>query len=70
METAKANQRLVIDVSTLEKVQTTLIATVEDVIRIQQEGVRSRHEAEAKLLTMRSELEDRLARRLPDKTAA
>lgn len=70
VETAKANQRLVIDVSTLEKVQATLISTVEDVIRIQQEGVRSRHEAEAKLVTMRSELEDRLARRLPDKTAA
>ncbi len=70
VETAKANQRLVIDVSTLEKVQETLIATVEDVIRIQQEGVRSRHEAEAKLVTMRSELEDRLARRLPNKTAA
>lgn len=70
VETAKANQRLVIDVSTLEKVQATLISTVEDVIRIQQEGVRSRHEAEAKLLTMRTELEDRLARRLPDKTAA
>lgn len=70
VETAKANQRLVIDVSTLEKVQATLISTVEDVIRIQQEGVRNRHEAEAKLVTMRSELEDRLARRLPDKTAA
>lgn len=70
VETAKANQRLVIDISTLEKVQATLISTVEDVIRIQQEGVRSRHEAEGKLLTMRAELEDRLARRLPDKTAA
>lgn len=70
VETAKANQRLVIDVSTLEKVQATLISTVEDVIRIQQEGVRSRHEAEAKLVHMRSELEGRLARRLPDKTAA
>ncbi len=64
VETAKANQRLVIDVSTLEKVQATLISTVEDVIRIQQEGVRSRHDAEEKLLTMRADLENKLSRRI------
>lgn len=70
VETAKANQRLVIDVGTLEKVQATLISTVEDVVRIQQEGVRSRHEAEVKLVAMRDELEDRLTRRLSNKPAA
>lgn len=70
VETAKANQRLVIDVSTLEKVQATLIATVEDVIRIQQEGVRSRREAETRLSSMRNELESKLSRRLPNKSAA
>lgn len=70
VETAKANQRLVIDVSTLEKVQATLISTVEDVIRIQQEGIRSRHEAETKLLTMRTDLENRLSRRSGNRQAA
>jgi len=70
VETAKANQRLVIDVATLEKVQATLISTVEDVIRIQQEGIRSRHEAETKLLTMRTDLENRLSRRSGNRQAA
>lgn len=70
VDTAKANQRLVIDVATLEKVQATLISTVEDVIRIQQEGVRSRHEAETKLLTMRTDLENRLSRRSGNRQAA
>jgi len=60
----------VIDVATLEKVQATLISTVEDVIRIQQEGVRSRHEAETKLLTMRTDLENRLSRRSGNRQAA
>lgn len=69
VETAKANQRLVIDIDTLQKVQQTLITTVEDVIRIQQEGIRNRHDAETKLVSMRAELEDHLTRRLPNKAA-
>ena len=38
VETMRANQRLVIDVSTLKEVQDTLIQTVGDVIKIQREG--------------------------------
>src|SRR5690606_25947127 len=38
VDTAKANQRSVIDIETLEHVQNTLIKTVNDVIQIQQEG--------------------------------
>lgn len=68
--TASANQRLVIDLDTLEKVQATLIATVEDVIRIQQDGVRSRHDAQAKLLAMRKDLEQRLGGRRESLQAA
>lgn len=67
---AKANQRLVIDVSTLEHVQKTLISTVEDVIRIQQEGVRSREQDAARIGQMRVELENQLTRRIEGPRAA
>ena len=46
---AKANQRSVIDASTLEAVQATLIKTVNDVIKIQQDGVKHREETTLKL---------------------
>lgn len=49
VDTARANQRSVIDVATLEHVQNTLIKTVNDVIQIQQEGVNKRNEATVKL---------------------
>lgn len=47
--TAKANQRSIIDVSTLEFVQGQLIKTVNDVIQIQKEGVQKRDEATIRL---------------------
>ncbi|MFB9168430.1 toxic anion resistance protein [Chromobacterium piscinae] len=60
VETARSNQRLVIDISTLEQVQSTLISTVEDVIRIQQEGIKNRKDAENKILAMRTDLQHKL----------
>lgn len=51
--TAKANSASVIDVETLEYVQNQLIATVNDVIKIQEEGSRDRANAERKLTTLR-----------------
>lgn len=62
VETAKANQRLVIDVDTLKDVQNTLIKTVEDVIRIQQDGMQQRKEAEKQIEAMRGDLRARLTR--------
>lgn len=62
VETAKANQRLVIDVDTLKQVQNTLIKTVEDVIRIQQEGAQQRKVAEKQIEAMRGDLRLRLTR--------
>lgn len=50
--TAKANQRSVIDIDTLEHVQNTLIKSVNDVIKIQQDGQREREEASIKLSNM------------------
>lgn len=60
VETARANQRLVIDVDTLRQVQVSLIKTVEDVIRIQQEGVQQRKVAEKQIQAMRSDLRAKL----------
>lgn len=62
VETAKANQRLVIDVDTLKDVQATLIKTVEDVIGIQQEGMKQRKAAEKQIQGMRTDLQARLTR--------
>lgn len=62
VETAKANQRLVIDVETLKDVQNTLIKTVEDVIKIQQTGVDQRKNAERQIEAMRADLRARLTR--------
>ena len=56
VNTAKANQRSVIDVATLEHVQNTLIKTVNDVIQIQQEGMQQRVQATEKLKTLQSSL--------------
>ena len=39
VDTARANQRSVIDIETLEHVQNTLIKTVNDVIQVQKEGM-------------------------------
>lgn len=60
--TAKANQRLVIDMDTLKQVQTTLIRTVEEVIKIQQDGVQQRRAAERQIEAMRSQLQAKLTR--------
>lgn len=49
VDTAKANQRSVIDIETLEHVQNTLIKSVNDVIQIQKEGQKKRGEAEIRL---------------------
>lgn len=62
VETARANQRMVIDVDTLKEVQNNLIKTVEDTIRIQNEGVQVRKAAEKQIQAMRGDLRNKLTR--------
>ena len=57
VDTAKANQRSVIDIETLEHVQNTLIKTVNDVIQIQKEGMQKREEASHRIRTLQSNLQ-------------
>ncbi|KJP73812.1 MULTISPECIES: toxic anion resistance protein, partial [Enterobacteriaceae] len=63
VETMKANQRLVIDISTLKEVQDTLIQTVGDVVKIQREGAIKLRETEKQVLAMRENLRTRLTQK-------
>ncbi|MDD2941232.1 MAG: toxic anion resistance protein [Acinetobacter harbinensis] len=56
VDTARANQRSVIDIETLEHVQNTLIKTVNDVIQVQKEGMQKRAEAATRLRALQQNL--------------
>lgn len=53
LATAKSNQRMVIDVSTLQDVQDTLLSTVQEVIKINQDGLKQRASVADQLSQMR-----------------
>lgn len=57
---AKSNQRLAIDIKTLEYVQQQLIDTVTEVMQIEKAGATARRETESKLVSMRDSLTQRL----------
>lgn len=61
VETAKANQRAVIDIATLRHVHEQLIQTVEEVRAIHREGAEQRRQAETDLARMRDDVQQRLA---------
>ncbi|MBR5914615.1 MAG: toxic anion resistance protein [Selenomonadaceae bacterium] len=56
IETAKANERGIVDIETVKKVNEDLISTIEETMRIQQEGRQRRASAEKELVA----IEDRL----------
>ena len=56
VNTAKANQRAVIDVETLQHVQNTLHKTVQDVIQIQKQGMAERDQATQTLKQLQLDL--------------
>lgn len=60
IETARENERGVIDIETLQKTQQDLVETLEETLKIQQEGRMKRREAEQQLTHMESQLKDRL----------
>jgi uncharacterized protein YaaN involved in tellurite resistance len=59
-EVAREVERGVVDIETLRKVNADLIATVEETLRIQEEGRTRRHEAEGELARMEDELRQKL----------
>jgi uncharacterized protein YaaN involved in tellurite resistance len=60
VNTARANQRQVIDLQTLQQVHDTLLDTVQEVVRINREGAEQRNGLAAQLQTMRRQMNERL----------
>ena len=60
VETARESERGIVDIETLQKTNADLIQTLDEVIRIQQEGHEKRLAAEAEMRRMENELKDKL----------
>ncbi|KOR77213.1 tellurite resistance protein TelA [Bacillus sp. FJAT-21352] len=60
IETAKENERGLVDIETLKKTQANLISTLEETMRIQEEGRHKRRQAEQELASMENELKQKL----------
>lgn len=62
VETAKEAERSIIDIDTLKQTNESLISTLDEVVKIQEEGRQKRREAEAELGRIEGELKNRLLR--------
>ena len=60
IETAKQSERGIVDIETLKTTNESLIATLDEVMRIQQEGRQKRQEAEAELRRIEGDLKNKL----------
>lgn len=60
IETARENERGLVDIETLKKTQSNLISTLEETIKIQQEGRTKRAQAEQELISMENDLKQKL----------
>ena len=60
IETAKETERGIVDIETLRNTNATLISTLDEVMKIQQEGRMKRQEAEAEMRRMEGELREKL----------
>ena len=60
IETAKESERGIVDIETLQTTNQTLISTLDEVLKIQQEGREKRRTAEAELRRIETEMHDKL----------
>jgi uncharacterized protein YaaN involved in tellurite resistance len=60
IEVAKESERGIVEIETLKKVNSDLISTIEETLKIQQEGKVKRQQAEADLTVMEKELKAKL----------
>ncbi|MFC2949737.1 toxic anion resistance protein [Virgibacillus sediminis] len=60
IETARENERGLVDIETLKQTQENLMSTIEETLQIQSEGRKKRSEAEKELLGMENELKNKL----------
>lgn len=69
IETAKENERGIVDIETVRDVNEKLIQTIEDTVRIQQEGRAKRQAAEQELTAIEGKLRDALLKNSGRQTA-
>ncbi len=69
LDVARESEKGIVEISTLKTANENLITTIEEAIRIQQEGRAARQTAEVELAKMESELRDRLVRAATGGTA-
>ena len=60
IETAKASERGVVDLETLQHTNQSLISTLDEVLQIQTDGAKKRREAEVELRRIEGELKQKL----------
>ncbi len=60
IETAKENERGIVDIDTVKKVNEDLISTIEETVRIQEDGRKKRADAEKELIAIEGRLKDAL----------
>lgn len=60
IETAKESERGIVDIETLKKTNESLISTLDEVLKIQEEGRQKRKEAEGELNRIETELKNKL----------
>ena len=60
IETARASERGVVDIGTLQHTNQSLTSTLDEVLQIQTEGAQKRREAEAELRRIEGELKQKL----------
>ena len=60
IETAKASERGIVDIETLRQTNESLISTLDEVMRIQEEGRNKRREAEVELHNIEEQLKNKL----------
>lgn len=60
IETARENNRSIVDIETVKKVNEDLVATIEETLKVQKEGRLARQEAEKELLSIENRLKQTL----------
>ena len=60
IETAKESERGIVELETLKATNESLISTLDEVMRIQEEGRQKRHEAEVEIQRLESDLKQKL----------
>lgn len=60
LETAKESERGIVDIETLQNTNQTLISTLDEVLKIQEEGREKRRNAEVELQKLENEMRDKL----------